>query len=165
MIKFRVLAVAWVVLACQSNKQTDGIQPATDTTAGMPAVEPATPRPRPPGEVTPINVPQRADVREVTIRQLLDSDSLVGVQVRVSGRCLGYSAQIAVGSPPLTRSDWQLEDGEVAIYVSGPLPSGCSATAGSSDRITVTAIVAQDTLSPLGNRRAMPRRYLVRVVR
>ena len=164
MIKLRGFAVACVVLACQSNKQTDSIEPATDSTAGMPAVEPA-PLPRPPGEATPINVPQRADVREVTIRQLLDSDSLVGVQVHVAGRCLGYSAQVAVGSPPLTRSDWQLEDGELAIYVSGPLPSGCSATAGSSDRITVTAIVAQDTLSPLGNRRAMPRRYLVRVVR
>lgn len=165
MSKLGLFAVACVVLACQPKRQTDNAQPVTDTTVGLPVVEPARPLPRPPVEITPINVPQRADIRKITIQQLLNSDSLIGEWVRVSGRCLGYTAQVAVGPPPLTRSDWQLEDGEMAIYVSGSLPNGCSATEGSSDRITVTAMVAQDTLPALGNRPAMPRRYLVRVVR
>ena len=165
MSKLGLFAVACVVLACQPKRQADNAQPATDTTVGLPVVEPARPLPRPPVERTPINAPPRGDVREIAIRHLLNSDSLVGEWVRVSGRCLGYAAQVAVGPPPLTRSDWQLEDGETAIYVSGSLPNGCSATGGSSNRITIRAMVAQDTLPALGDRPTMPRRYLVRVAR
>jgi len=96
-----------------------------------------------------------------TVRELLSSDRDVGQMVRVAGRCLGYSKPVAEGMPPRSRSDWQLEDDGVAIYVTGPLPAGCSATEGSAERTTITARVAQDTMPAMGNREATPRRYLV----
>jgi len=102
-------------------------------------------------------------IQPVTVKELLASSALVGRRVRVVGRCLGYSAAVAPGGPPRTRSDWQLEDNGVAIYVTGQLPSGCSATEGSKERPTILAIVAEDTLPARGDRPPTPRRYLVRV--
>jgi hypothetical protein len=103
------------------------------------------------------------DTASVTVAQVIDSASLVGRTVSVTGRCLGYQVPaVAIGPPPLTRSDWQLEDGGVAVFVSGAYPAGCSATAGSTTPTTVVALVAQDTLPALGNRPATARRYLVR---
>lgn len=98
-----------------------------------------------------------------TVHALLTTPALVGRTVEVNGRCLGYSAPtIARGAPPLTRSDWQLEDKGEAIWVSGPLPAGCTSTTPATAPGLVTAIVAQDTLPGLGGQSAMPWQYLVR---
>ncbi|HXE58532.1 MAG TPA: hypothetical protein VNK43_11080, partial [Gemmatimonadales bacterium] len=97
-----------------------------------------------------------------TVRELIQSSRLVGRRVMVTGRCLGYRVPpVAVGAPPRTRSDWQLEDGGIAIYVTGPLPAGCSATAGSPKVDTLVALVSEDTLPSLAGRPAATRRYLV----
>ncbi len=94
---------------------------------------------------------------------LLTSPALTGRSVEVSGRCLGDSAPtIAKGSSPLTRSDWQLEDQGEAIWVSGPLPAGCTSTTPASAPGLVTGTVAQDTVPGLGGQAPMPRQYLVR---
>ena len=96
-----------------------------------------------------------------TVHEILTTPALVGRTVDVTGRCLGYSAPfIAKGSPPLTRSDWQLEDQGEAVWVSGALPTGCSATQPAVGRSTISAVVAQDTLSGLGM--GGVRQYLVR---
>lgn len=100
----------------------------------------------------------------LTVPEILRSSEYVGMIVRVEGKCLGYGKIVAVGGPPLTRSDWQLEDGGVAIYVSGPLPEDCSATKGSTQRSIIYALVAEDTLRTIGSRPATPRRYLVRLL-
>jgi hypothetical protein len=97
----------------------------------------------------------------VTVRDLLESHEFVGKTVQVEGKCLGYGKIVAQGGPPLTRSDWQLEDDGVAIYVSGPLPAGCSATEGSTVRKVIVAYVAEDTLRGLGGQSNTARRYLV----
>ncbi len=98
----------------------------------------------------------------VTVHDVLTQPGLVGKTVVVSGRCLGYSVPtVAAGSPPITRSDWQLEDGGEAVWVTGPLPEGCSATAGAATRTELTAAVAQDTLPALGGQEPRPRQYLV----
>jgi hypothetical protein len=102
--------------------------------------------------------------QSTTIRDVLGGDVTVGQQVSVTGRCLPRSALRAVGGPPVTLSDWQLGEGNIAIYVTGSRPGGCSAMEGSTGPITIEAVVAQDTLPALGNRPATPRRYLVRVV-
>ena len=100
---------------------------------------------------------------QTTVHAVLTTPSLTGRTVEVNGRCLGYSAPtIAKGSPPLTRSDWQLEDQGEAIWVSGPLPAGCTSTTPASAPGLVTANVAQDTLPGLGGQSATPRQYLVR---
>lgn len=177
------ITLALLAVGCQSRPKSDvaiegGRQPAVtvapDTSAEAAAphtgpspgvVEPARPTPTETTEVTPIRVPRRADVPIVTVRELMTSDAYVGKRVEVAGRCLGYAAQVAVGPPPVTRSDWQLEDADAAIFVTGPLPGGCSPTEGSAQRTTILALVAQDTLPALGNRAATARRYLVRIVR
>mgnify|MGYP006915219937 CR=1 FL=1 len=52
---------------------------------------------------------------------------------------------------------WQLESGGVAIWVSGPKPSSCSAD---SEEQTLLAEVVQDSLPHLSRPR-MVRQYLV----
>lgn len=98
----------------------------------------------------------------VTVAQVLNSPALVGWRVKVTGRCLGYGTPKAVGTPPLTRSDWQMEDGAAAIWVSGPLPPGCSVTEGSTTSSTIQAVVYQDTISMKSAPEVKTRRYLVR---
>jgi hypothetical protein len=106
----------------------------------------------------PVGQPVKATVHEV-----LSGGNLRGQMVEVTGTCLGYSAPtIARGSPPLTRSDWQLEDQGEAVWVSGPLPEGCTATTPATGPGSITALVAEDTLPGLGGGAPSPRRYLVR---
>jgi len=100
----------------------------------------------------------------VTIRIILDSDGLVGRSVTLKGFCRGYGSLIGTGPPPLTRSDWLFADNGDAIWVSGRLPKGCSATEGSDQETTIDAVVRQDTLPAMGDNPARPRRYLVRLV-
>ena len=101
------------------------------------------------------------DTTEVTVHQVLVSPSLTGTMVLVHGTCLGYAAPfVAHGPPPLTRSDWQLGDGGEALWVSGPLPAGCTSTTPATAPTAVVARVAQDTVQALGGGTAV-RRYLV----
>ena len=101
--------------------------------------------------------------RHATVHEVLTDARLVGSTLDVTGHCLGYSTPtIAKGSPPLTRSDWQLEDAAEAAWVSGPLPQGCTATEPSPGPVTITARVARDTLQGLGGGAPIPRQYLVR---
>ena len=107
--------------------------------------------------------PTGSDPRTATVHQVLTDATLVGLRVEVMGKCLGYSSPtIAKGSPPLTRSDWQLEDRGEAVWVSGAMPEGCSATEPAQSASAITAYVAQDTLRAFGGAPAEPRRYLVR---
>jgi hypothetical protein len=113
----------------------------------------------------PVTAPRRTTPEpSPTIAEIVSSSAFVGKRVQVRGRCLGYSKPMAAGGPPRTRSDWQLEAGGVAIYVSGALPSGCSITEGSVQPIMISALVAEDTLSARGGRPARPRRFLVRTL-
>lgn len=114
----------------------------------------------------PISVLPRGDTaagQPATVQEIVVSEELVGKRVRVTGRCLGYSTPVTVGSPPRTRSDWQLEADGFAVYVTGPLPTGCSVTEGSKEVTTILALVVEDTLPARGERPATPRRYLVRL--
>lgn len=114
----------------------------------QPVVEPRVPSPRP-----------SRDVPSISVAEVVDSAKWVGQVVRVSGSCSGYTGSVADGPPPLTRSDWLLRDAGRAVYVTGPLPAGCTA-AGSTDEVrTVTAVVAEDTLRLPGTP-GRPRRYL-----
>lgn len=97
----------------------------------------------------------------IALSAIAGSSSYVGQRVHVTGRCLGYSNAATLGPPPLTRSDWQLQSSGSTIFVSGPLPAGCSATEGGSAPVTVLVRVAEDTLPALGGKAGTPRRYLV----
>jgi hypothetical protein len=115
---------------------------------------------QPKSQATP--APIGSDPRKVTVHEVLTDGSLTGLRVEVTGTCRGYSTPtIAQGPPPLTRSDWQLEDQGEAVWVSGPMPPGCSATEPAETPSTITATVAQDTLPSLGGRDGTVRQYLV----
>jgi hypothetical protein len=55
-----------------------------------------------------------------------------------------------------------LEDGGEAIWVTGPMPDGCTATEPAAEPSTIQATVAQDELPDLGGYGKTARRYLVR---
>jgi hypothetical protein len=65
--------------------------------------------------VTPLNSKQAP---LVTVRQLLQADSLIGRRVRVVGTCA------LAGSGPSTGA-WVLQDGGYSIEVRGLVPSSC----------------------------------------
>lgn len=101
--------------------------------------------------------------QKVSVHDVLTTASLVGKAVEVTGRCLGYSVPtVAKGPPPLTRSDWQLEDNGEAVWVSGAMPAGCTPTAPAESASTISALVAQDTMPGLGTQKGTARQYLVR---
>jgi hypothetical protein len=103
----------------------------------------------------------RAGVDTVSVAQVLASPELVGRTVVVGGRCLGYGTIKAAGTSPMTRSDWQLEDQDAAIWVTGPMPEGTSPTQGSAAWVHIRARVAADTIRSLGGDGEKARRYLV----
>jgi len=103
----------------------------------------------------------RDTIPHVRVIELLERRDWNGLLVRVRGRCLGYRVPpVATGGPPRTRSDWQLEAEGVAIYVTGPLPEGCSATQGGNTELSLVARVAEDSLPALGGQPSRARRYL-----
>ena len=138
--------------------RADSVRPVAASPGAAAAVA-AEPKPVP--HVHPGALP----APNVAVRELVASGAYVGKRVHVTGRCLGYSSAGSLGPPPLTRSDWQLQSSGASIFVSGPLPTGCSATdAGSgtgATPVTILARVAEDTLPSLGKQRGAPRRYLV----
>ena len=135
-----------------------GVQTGT-ATGGIPAPSSGTGNSEPNTRAVP--VAPRAAPNIVPIRDIIASDRFVGSNVRVTGRCLGYGT-LAVGGPPVTRSDWQLEQDGVAIYVSGERPPDCDSTRGATTFVTISARVAQDTLIGLPGQSSRPRRYLER---
>lgn len=90
---------------------------------------------------------------------MVQSHALVGRHVRVRGRCL-TTRTFALGSLSFVRHEWQLEADGVVVLVVGPLPAACSASDGMTS-VTITALVAEDTLPALGDLPPSPRRYLV----
>lgn len=102
-----------------------------------------------------------AEPKHVTVHDVLTMPALAGKVVAVKGRCLGYSAPtVAMGAPPVTRSDWQLEEAGEAVWVTGPLVAGCSSTVPAESSSVIVALVAQDTVG-LGGTRVV-RQYLIR---
>lgn len=171
------IGVALTVWGCGPSAQRRG---AADTSAAptgadssvfvgdtAPTIRPTVSKPsarEDSGAARRVTAPRRVESEpSPSIATILASSALVGQRVRVTGRCLGYGKPVAVGAPPRTRSDWQLEAEDVAIYVTGRLPAGCSPTGGSTQATTILALVAEDTLAARAGRPATPRRYLVRV--
>lgn len=93
-----------------------------------------------------------------TVRSILEDPSSIGTTVRLTGMCSVFGS-LAEGTPPVTRSDWQLSQSGVAIYVTGRPPAGC-AMGSSPKEVTITARVLQDTLPANPARPRRPRQYL-----
>jgi hypothetical protein len=90
----------------------------------------------------------------VPLRDVLGG-ALVGRRVRVTGRCLRLTGE--PGEAPRGPAEWQLASDGVTVFVVGPVPSACARTGS----VTVIAHVAEDSLAPIGDLPAAPRRYLV----
>ncbi|MDX2120427.1 MAG: hypothetical protein SF070_05080 [Gemmatimonadota bacterium] len=103
--------------------------------------------------------PKQGEPAAVSVRTVLTTQALVGQTVLVSGYCLPAATPAkAHGTQPVRRSDWQLEEHGVAVWVNGPKPAECSAA--TEARSTITATVAQDTIPEFGRVRQL-RPYLV----
>jgi hypothetical protein len=97
----------------------------------------------------------------IPLQAILAGGAEPGRRVRVEGVCIGYSRVLALGPQPRTRSDWQLVDDSVAVWVVGPYPPGCSGTVPAEQAGTFTVVVASDTLPALGTAPPRPRLYLI----
>ncbi len=95
-----------------------------------------------------------------TVRALVAEPArYAGRTLAVRGRCLGWNGP-ALGSGPLTRSDWQLGQGGDAVWVSAPLPVGCTGPAGGGEVMFRGSVVVDTvTVRASGQRRA--RAYLM----
>ena len=111
---------------------------------------------RSPSEST---VDTATDANAHTLRHLLVSRAFIGRRVRVTGRCL--RGPHALGQPPRP-NQWQLESDGVAMFVIGNPPPECSPAA-RTDSLTVTALVAEDTLPAIGDLPPVPRSYLIQI--
>jgi hypothetical protein len=70
-------------------------------------------------------------------------DFYVGKEVVVWGEVKGWKGS-CLSPPPLTRSDWMIEDDGQCIYVSGDLPVGLNALNPSGEKISVKATIKID---------------------
>ncbi len=114
-----------------------------------------------PGAGSVPEVPTGEKPRLVPLQEILAGGAEPGERVRVEGLCIGYSRVMAVGPQPRTRSDWQLVQGEAAVWVAGPYPAGCSGAVAAETPGTYTFVVSVDTLPALGSALPRPRVYLI----
>ena len=63
-------------------------------------------------------------IKTPAIKQIVASDKYVGSTVEIKGVFIGWGGKI--GPPPITKSDYIIEDKTGQIYVSGRLPKGIS---------------------------------------
>jgi hypothetical protein len=65
-----------------------------------------------------------AYVKEPAIKEIVASDKYIGSTVELKGVFIGWGGKI--GPPPVTKSDYIIEDKTGQIHVSGRLPKGIS---------------------------------------
>jgi hypothetical protein len=95
----------------------------------------------------------------VSLRDVVASHALVGRRVRVVGHC---SSPLRIPERPRrSGATWQLESDGVTVLVVGTVPQVCEARRQAV--LTLTAIVAEDTLAAIGDLPGAPRRYLLLV--
>ncbi|MBU0483455.1 MAG: hypothetical protein KKB30_02940 [Proteobacteria bacterium] len=82
--------------------------------------------------------------RQINIAGLKSrSNTYAGQKVLLSGVFKGWKGA-CFGAPPVTRSDWMLEDDSGCLYVTGPLPAGLDALKPNSEQIMVKGLVLTD---------------------
>ena len=95
------------------------------------------------------------------LREVFSSPTIVGRRVRVVGRCMSPSP-LSVPEPPARSGQlWRLEADGTTVLVVGARPGACSSL--EPRLVTLTAVVAEDTLAAIADLPAVPRRYLVLV--
>lgn len=99
-----------------------------------------------------------------SLRDVVASDALVGRRVRVSGRCLTPSRGSVLDLRTPVLLVWQLEADGVTVFVAGSPPPECASGKG-QQQVTITALVAEDTLPAIGDLPPARRRYLLRTER
>lgn len=94
----------------------------------------------------------------LSLRDVVMTDLPVGRMVRLTGRCLTMVP--AFDRPAGAEQLWQLEAGGLTVVVSGAPPRKCL-TSKNTATVTITAIVAEDTLPPIADLPPTPRRFLL----
>jgi hypothetical protein len=90
----------------------------------------------------------------LSVASFLSKPVKSGQRVQVTGICLDqFHVRGSAGSPPVSRSDWQLASGVQVVYVVGPMPASCA-----KGSTTISATVEIDTAIVSGEKQ--PRRFL-----
>lgn len=144
--------VAVLLAGCTGDGSTARSRSSTPASPAAEAGVADTARPEPIGGTA-------AALASASIREVVGSRTLVGQRVRVTGRCLRPGTEHALDRPPRSSHEWQLEAEGVAVFVIGPQPRGCRR--GDAQPLTITALVAEDTLPAIGDLPPAPRRFLV----
>ena len=99
--------------------------------------------------------------RVVPLREVFSSPTIVGRRVRVVGHCTS-PPPLSVPEPPARSGEaWRLEADGTTVLVVGARPRACSSP--EPKLVTLTVVVAEDTLAAIGDLPAAPRRFLVLV--
>lgn len=97
--------------------------------------------------------------RVVPLREVFSSPTIVGRRIRVAGHCAS-PPPLSVPEPPARSGQaWRLEADGTTVLVIGARPRACSSL--ESKVVTLTVVVAEDTLAAIADLPAVPRRYLV----
>jgi hypothetical protein len=94
----------------------------------------------------------------LSVRDLFLATLPVGRRVRLTGRCV--TTVPTFDRPAGAEQLWQLEGDGLTVVISGPPPRKCL-TSRNATFVTITAIVAEDTLPPIADLPPAPRRYLL----
>jgi len=71
---------------------------------------------------------------------LAESARFESITVTVTGRFQGWRGPCP-GGPPVSRSDWMINDASGCLYVHGPVPPGLDAAKPAGEKISVTGVV------------------------
>lgn len=85
--------------------------------------------------------------KKPSVKQVLASDKYIGKTVELKGIFMGWGGKS--GPPPVTRSDYIIEDKSGQIHVSGPLPKGVSMK-NIGKTVTVKGTVRSTTTNYMG---------------
>lgn len=67
--------------------------------------------------------------------------------VTISGEFRGWRGPCRSG-PPVSRSDWMINDASGCLYVHGPLPTGLDASRPGGEKVTVTGVIRLNRGNP-----------------
>jgi len=85
-----------------------------------------------------------SESERITIKMIqAKSAEMTGQLVTLDVEFRGWTGACSPG-PPVTRSDWMVEDGTGCIYVHGPLPHGLDSSMPRGERLTLTGTVRID---------------------
>ena len=79
-----------------------------------------------------------------SINRIMENESAyLGKSVQLTAIFMGWNGKCR-SAPPVTRSDWMIEDGTGCIYVNGKLPAGQKAQTPNKVKVSIKGVVKKN---------------------